>query len=61
MYLSYIFFFRTYLWMDERGKKSRVSAPQYVDYVMTYIQKTVNDETMFPTKATEHSCYLDSN
>jgi len=41
---------RTYLWMDERGKKSRVSAPQYVDYVMTYIQKTVNDETMFPTK-----------
>ena len=42
--------------MDERGKKSRVSAPQYVDYVMTYIQKTVNDETQFPTKATERFC-----
>lgn len=41
---------RNYMWMDERGKKSRVSAPQYVDYVMTYIQKTVNDETQFPTK-----------
>jgi len=41
---------RSYLWMDDRGKKSKVSAPQYVDFVMTFIQKTVNDETMFPTK-----------
>ncbi|XP_050362671.1 MOB kinase activator-like 2 isoform X6 [Nymphalis io] len=41
---------RTYAWYDERGKKSRVAAPQYVDYVMTYTQKTVNDETIFPTK-----------
>ncbi|XP_028157483.1 MOB kinase activator-like 2 isoform X2 [Ostrinia nubilalis] len=41
---------RTYAWYDERGKKSRVAAPQYVDYVMTYTQKTVNDETVFPTK-----------
>ena len=23
---------------------------QYVDYVMTFVQKTVNDETLFPTK-----------
>ncbi|XP_039745904.1 MOB kinase activator-like 2 isoform X2 [Pararge aegeria] len=41
---------RSYAWYDERGKKSRVAAPQYVDYVMTYTQKTVNDETIFPTK-----------
>ncbi|XP_028041889.1 MOB kinase activator-like 2 isoform X4 [Bombyx mandarina] len=41
---------RSYAWYDERGKKSRVAAPQYVDYVMTYTQKTVNDETVFPTK-----------
>ncbi|XP_035431452.2 MOB kinase activator-like 2 isoform X3 [Spodoptera frugiperda] len=41
---------RTYAWYDERGKKSRVAAPQYVDYVMTFTQKTVNDETVFPTK-----------
>ncbi|KAM3958138.1 MOB kinase activator-like 2 isoform 2-T2 [Aphomia sociella] len=41
---------RTYAWYDERGKKSRVAAPQYVDYVMTYTQKTINDETIFPTK-----------
>ncbi|KAF9818399.1 hypothetical protein SFRURICE_017821 [Spodoptera frugiperda] len=39
---------RTYAWYDERGKKSRVAAPQYVDYVMTFTQKTVNDETTFP-------------
>nr|XP_034825640.1 MOB kinase activator-like 2 [Maniola hyperantus] len=41
---------RSYAWLDERGKKSRVAAPQYVDYVMTYTQKTVNDEAVFPTK-----------
>ena len=38
------------MWLDEKGKKSKLSAPQYVDYVMTYVQKTVNDETLFPTK-----------
>jgi len=41
---------RNYMWIDEKGKKSRLSAPQYVDYVMTYCQKTINDETVFPTK-----------
>ncbi|XP_065217845.1 MOB kinase activator-like 2 [Planococcus citri] len=42
--------FRTYLWFDDKGKKTRVSAPQYVDYVMTFTQKTINDEGVFPTK-----------
>jgi len=41
---------RNYMWIDEKGKKCRLSAPQYVDYVMTYCQKTINDETVFPTK-----------
>lgn len=36
--------------MDEKGKKSRLSAPQYIDYIMTYVQKTINDEGTFPTK-----------
>ena len=38
------------MWLDDKGKKSKLSAPQYVDYVMTYVQKVVNDETVFPTK-----------
>ncbi|XP_022174963.1 MOB kinase activator-like 2, partial [Myzus persicae] len=42
--------YRTYLWFDEKGKKSRVAAPLYIDYVMTFVQKTINDETIFPTK-----------
>ncbi|CAH1103982.1 unnamed protein product [Psylliodes chrysocephalus] len=41
---------RTYLWFDEKGKKTKVAAPQYIDYVMTFIQKTIGDETIFPTK-----------
>ena len=44
------YFFRQYLWVDEKGKKSRLSAPQYIDYIMTYVQKTINDEGTFPTK-----------
>ncbi|ODM86876.1 MOB kinase activator-like 2 [Orchesella cincta] len=42
---------RLYPWYDEKGKKAKVSAPQYIDYVMTFIQNTIHDETMFPTKA----------
>jgi len=41
---------KLYLWTDERGKRSKVPAPQYIDYVMTYMQKTLNDESIFPTK-----------
>lgn len=48
--ISYFYFYRTYLWFDEKGKKTRVAAPQYIDYVMTFTQRTVSDETIFPTK-----------
>lgn len=41
---------RIYMWVDEKGKKSRLSAPQYIDYIMTYVQNTINDESIFPTK-----------
>lgn len=52
MHYHYISFciFRTYLWFDEKGKKTRVAAPQYIDYVMTFTQKTISDESIFPTK-----------
>ena len=42
--------YRTYLWFDDKGKKTRVAAPQYIDYVMTFTQKTISDESIFPTK-----------
>ncbi|XP_075676133.1 uncharacterized protein LOC113792802 isoform X2 [Dermatophagoides pteronyssinus] len=41
---------RQYLWVDEKGKRIKLTAPQYVDYVMTYAQKAINDESIFPTK-----------
>lgn len=41
---------RQYQWFDEKGKKCKVAAPQYVDYVMTFAQRTINDESIFPTK-----------
>lgn len=39
-----------YVWMDERGKKTKCPAPQYVDYVMSYIHKTISDVNVFPIK-----------
>lgn len=42
---------RSYCWLDERGKKVRLAAPHYVDYVMTHAQRTLADEAVFPTKA----------
>ncbi|OQR68005.1 MOB kinase activator 2-like [Tropilaelaps mercedesae] len=41
---------RQYLWFDDRGKKCRLAAPQYVDYAMTFTQNTVTNEAFFPTK-----------
>ncbi|XP_054709656.1 MOB kinase activator-like 2 isoform X2 [Uloborus diversus] len=41
---------RQYLWFDEKGKKCKVAAPQYIDCVMTFTQRTLYDETIFPTK-----------
>lgn len=43
-------FFRIYYWYDERGKKTKCTAPQYVDFVMSLCQKLVTDEEIFPTK-----------
>ncbi|XP_052518132.1 MOB kinase activator 2 isoform X1 [Budorcas taxicolor] len=39
-----------YYWYDERGKKVKCTAPQYVDFVMSSVQKLVTDEDVFPTK-----------
>jgi len=49
-FIFYYFFCRTYAWLDEKGKKTKVAAPQYIDYVMTFTQKTLSDESIFPTK-----------
>ena len=40
-----------YLWSDATKKNVKVSAPQYVDYVMSWIQQQLDDQTAFPTKA----------
>ena len=41
-----------YHWADgQQIKKAiRVSAPEYVDYLMAWVQKQIDDETIFPSK-----------
>jgi len=40
-----------YLWADETVKKPiKVSAPDYVDYLMTWVQSILDDEAVFPSR-----------
>lgn len=41
-----------YQWQDgnQYKKPTRVSAPEYVDFLMTWIQSQLDDETIFPSK-----------
>ncbi|RIB04449.1 maintenance of ploidy protein mob2 [Gigaspora rosea] len=44
--------YEPYIWTDQNQKKNtKLPAPTYIDYVMTWIQNLVNDENVFPTKA----------
>ncbi|KAJ3102290.1 Maintenance of ploidy protein mob2 [Phlyctochytrium planicorne] len=40
-----------YLWVDSQRRSVKISAPQYVDYVFTWIQNIINDQNVFPTKS----------
>ncbi|KAI8816831.1 Mob1/phocein [Fimicolochytrium jonesii] len=40
-----------YTWTDGQKRTIKIPAPQYVDYVMTWIQNVLNDENVFPTKS----------
>jgi MOB kinase activator 1 len=40
-----------YLWSDAQKKNVKISAPQYIDYVMSWVQNLVDDQNIFPTRA----------
>ena len=43
--------FRVYEWQETKsGRKQKLSARQYVDTAMSFVQKTMQDENIFPTK-----------
>jgi len=39
-----------FYWVSERNKRTKPPAPQYIDIVMSYIQRHIQDESIFPTK-----------
>lgn len=48
-----------YHWADGTNIKKPIkcSAPKYIDYLMTWVQDQLDDETLFPSKIGEfHSC-----
>lgn len=42
-----------YTWVDQNRKQVKLPAPQYIDYVMTWVGGLLSDEATFPTKAGE--------
>ncbi|TFK73634.1 hypothetical protein BDN72DRAFT_790640 [Pluteus cervinus] len=42
-----------YLWTNQGGKQVSLSAPSYIDSVMSSIQTLVDDENVFPTKTSQ--------
>ena len=40
-----------YTWINQDRKSVQLPAPTYVDYVMTWVQNLLDDETAFPTKS----------
>ncbi len=40
-----------YTWINQDRKSVQLPAPTYVDYVMTWVQNLLDDETVFPTKS----------
>ena len=39
-----------YTWLDQNRKQMRLPAPQYIDYVLAWINNRINEEALFPTK-----------
>ncbi|THV03031.1 hypothetical protein K435DRAFT_748449 [Dendrothele bispora CBS 962.96] len=42
-----------YTWINQDRKSVNLPAPTYIDYVMTWVQNLLDDESVFPTKSGE--------
>lgn len=40
-----------YTWINHDRKSINLTAPTYIDYVMTWVQNLLDDEKVFPTKS----------
>jgi len=40
-----------YTWINQERKSVNLPAPTYIDYVMTWVQNLLDDESVFPTKS----------
>ncbi|KAG4304477.1 hypothetical protein PORY_002187 [Pneumocystis oryctolagi] len=40
-----------YMWFDNNRKQIQLPAPQYIDYVLAWVNNRLSDENTFPTKA----------
>lgn len=41
----------SFLWPDQTQKEVSLPAPTYIDFVLSWLQRIMEDETVFPTKS----------
>ena len=56
--MMFCLFCRQYLYVDEKNKKCKCPAPDYVNLVMSDCQKSIKDESVFPTKYGKWQIFL---
>ncbi|KAF8312465.1 Mob1/phocein [Clavulina sp. PMI_390] len=39
-----------YPWIEKNGRMTELPAPQHIDYILTWIQNTLDDQSIFPTR-----------
>lgn len=51
-----------YHWADGHTVKKPIkcSAPKYIDYLMTWVQDQLDDETLFPSKIGNEQCLINT-
>ncbi len=45
-----------YLWSDGNSKPQKLSAPQYIDRLMVWIEDQLNNQSIFPTDVGTFKC-----
>lgn len=47
-----------YTWIDASRKQVKLPAPTYIDYVMSWVQQTIDNGRDFPTKRTKDNSQI---
>jgi len=50
-----------FTWPDQNKRPVSLPAPTYIDYVMSWVQRLIDDEGVFPTKSGKFRCWCSAD